>query len=247
MVIAVANLQDAARRYQALGFTLTPRAAHPDHMGTANRLAQFAGRNFIELVEVDRPRLLKAHDFDITPAHFGFGAHNQAYLAKRQGMSALVFATHDAEAEAERLADAGLTPYQPLHFERQATQPDGTVTTVAFTLAFATSPLMPEIAFYFCQNHYPENFWKPAFQSHANGAREITQVVLAAQDPDRHGDFLAALTGVAPGATQSLAIVRGESGESETLFTGLEIATTAAPPLPIEACGVALNWQKAIS
>jgi catechol 2,3-dioxygenase-like lactoylglutathione lyase family enzyme len=255
-VIAVTSLDDAAGLYQELGFKLTPRAAHPDHMGTVNRLAQFAGGNFLELVEVDRPDLASPHDHGASPARFAFGAHNLAYLAKRQGMSALVFATDDAEAEAERLADAGLTPYQPLHFERRATQPDGSETGVAFTLAFATSPLMPDIAFYFCQNHYPENFWKPEFQEHANGARKIVGVTISAREPKAHADFLARLTGVAPtpidggirvdcGAGHSLAVTA--SASESALFTRLEIATTAKDAPSVEAGGVTIDWRGPIS
>ena len=41
-----------AAAYEALGFRLTPRARHPDNMGTSNRLAQFPARNFIELLEL---------------------------------------------------------------------------------------------------------------------------------------------------------------------------------------------------
>ena len=56
VVLAVEDLDRAAISYQILGFTLTPRAAHEDRMGTSNRLAQFRGRNFIELFEVDPGR-----------------------------------------------------------------------------------------------------------------------------------------------------------------------------------------------
>ncbi len=253
VVIAAPNLDRAAERYQALGFTLTPRAAHPDHMGTANRLAQFTGGNFIELVEIDRPHLVAPHDFTTTPSRFAFGGHNQGFLAKRRGMSALVFATDDAEAEAARLADAGLDAYRPLHFERRATQPDGSETGVAFTLAFATSPHMPEIAFYFCQNHFPENFWKPSYQIHANGAHEIVRVEITAPDPARHGEFLTRLVGapatavddrleLACGPRHRLAVVPSDS--VSVLFTGLEIETTSSPTsAPADACGVTIEWR----
>jgi len=52
-VLAVRDLARTAATYETLGFTLTPRAAHEDRTGTSNRLAQFAERNFIELLEVD--------------------------------------------------------------------------------------------------------------------------------------------------------------------------------------------------
>ncbi|HEY4139911.1 MAG TPA: VOC family protein, partial [Pseudolabrys sp.] len=46
-----------------------------------------------------------------------------------------------------------------------------------------------------CQQHYPENFWNPAFQNHANGVDRIAGVVMVADDPARHRDFLMAFTG----------------------------------------------------
>ena len=63
VVLAVRDLGATAAIYQDLGFTLTPRAVHEDHMGTSNRLVQFKAKNFIELLEVDRPETLAPHDF----------------------------------------------------------------------------------------------------------------------------------------------------------------------------------------
>ena len=70
VVLAVRDLDRAAMTYQELGFTLTPRAAHEDRMGTSNRLVQFGGKNFIELLEVDRPDQLARHDFTASPRFF---------------------------------------------------------------------------------------------------------------------------------------------------------------------------------
>ena len=67
VVLTVRDLEGTAITYQRLGFTLTPRAAHEDRMGTSNRLAQFRARNFIELLEVDRSERLARHDFAASP------------------------------------------------------------------------------------------------------------------------------------------------------------------------------------
>ena len=37
---------------------------------------------------------------------------------------------------------------------------------------------------------HPENFWNPEFQVHANTAQSVAGVVLVAQDPGRHANFL---------------------------------------------------------
>ena len=55
--------------------------------------------------------------------------------------------------------------------------------TVAFSLAFVTDPRMPEAAFFVCQQHAPEYFWKPDYQRHPNGALAVREVVMVADDP----------------------------------------------------------------
>lgn len=180
VVLAVEDLDMAAARYQALGFTLTPKAMHEDRMGTSNRLVQFRGRNFLELLEVDRPQALEEHAFEAAPSRFSFGAHHRDFLGKRSGISMLVFQSDDVRADIEAFRAAGIRTYAPFEFERPATLPDGSRATLAFTLGFATSPAMPELAFVVVENRTPDRFWKPEYQEHANGARSIVAVCLAA-------------------------------------------------------------------
>ena len=195
LVIAVPDLAAAAARYEALGFTLTPRASHPEAMGTANRLVQFAGRNFIELLEVARPARLIGHDLEAAPPRFSFGAFNRDYLEAGAGLSMLVLAGRDSAADVARFAAAGLKTYAPFDFGRRAILPDGSEVEVAFSLAFATDPAMSRAAFFTCHNRFPENFWKPAFQDHANGARRIAAAYMIASQPVRHAAFLEGFTG----------------------------------------------------
>jgi hypothetical protein len=170
VVLTVRSLDRAAATYQKLDFTLTPRALHEDRMGTSNRLAQFDGRNFIELLEVDRPEELARHDFAASPPFFSFGDHNRLAVREREGLSMLVFASDDARADNRRFSAAGLSTFAPFDFERYAKLPDGTQVTVAFSLAFVQSPEMPKVAFFVCENRAQDYFWNPEYQSHANGA-----------------------------------------------------------------------------
>jgi hypothetical protein len=66
---------------------------------------------------------------------------------------------------------------------------------VAFTLAFAGTPDMQECHFFVCQQHYPENFWNPVFQQHANGVTGVSGVVLVAEDVARAGALVASVSG----------------------------------------------------
>src|SRR5262245_40992573 len=195
VVLAVRDLADTAARYEALGFTLTPRAAHEDRMGTSNRLAQFQERNFIELLEVDRPEQLARHDFAAEPPFFSFGDHNRRAVARNYGISLLVFSGNDARADIALFKCAGVPTYQPFDFERRGRLPDGTEVTLAFSLAFAQSPEMPDVAFFVCENRAQNAFWKPAFQSHANGAMGIAAVYLASPAPERDAGFVSKMFG----------------------------------------------------
>lgn len=181
--------------YRQLGFTLTPKAMHDDRMGTSNHLAQFAGKNFIELLEVDRPDRLLPHDFATSPPFFSFGDHNRRAVRQRDGLSMIVFKGSDARADISSFAAAGLATFAPFDFERVAKMPDGTQATVAFSLAFVQSPHMPRVGFFVCENRAQNLFWKPQYQSHANGATGIVAVYLSSPDPERDAAFVSKMFG----------------------------------------------------
>lgn len=269
IVLAVRDLDAAAAIYEELGFILTPRATHEDRMGTSNRIAQFAGKNFIEILEVDRPEALQPHDFSKKPPFFSFGGQSREMLEKREGISMLVFAGEDARADAARFETAGVPTYDVFDFERKARLPGGDEVTVAFSLTFATSPDMPEIAFFVCENRAPEYFWKPEFQAHENGAEVISAVYIASPEPARDAAFVAKMFdgevtaiddghAVACGPGQEVRVVTPEAAlkrdpsllfekSNSPVFVGIAIncsekrATTPASA----ACGIFIEWVQA--
>ena len=174
------------------GFTLTPPAEHP--FGTGNSLVQLDGF-FIEFLHVPNPQLIPpARD-----GHFSFPRFNQAYMeGGREGASMLVFESSDARADKEEFATAGLHTYEPFDFSRKARLPGGEEVTVGFSLAFVTHADMPRAAFFTCQQHAPEHFWKPEYQRHSNTAVSIGEVALVCEQPLHYVGFLGALTGREP-------------------------------------------------
>jgi hypothetical protein len=89
-----------------------------------------------------------------------------------------------------RFAEQGIDTYEPLHFSRDATLPDGRTMRVAFSLAFATEARLPELAFFTCQHHQPHHLlWQPDYRRHANGAGRVVEVILSADDPAHHRGF----------------------------------------------------------
>ena len=118
LVHAVHDLAAAREIFSGFGFTLTPEARHP--FGTGNSLSQFQG-NFLELLAVVEPEKL----VPMSEGRFSFGAFNRDFLAEREGLSMLVLTSDDSERDRRLWAERGLQTFEPLHFERQARQPDG--------------------------------------------------------------------------------------------------------------------------
>ena len=217
LVICVHDLAQAALDWQTLGFTLTPTGVHP--FGTSNRLAMF-GNNFLELLAVtDAAAVPPAEN-----GRFNFAAHNQDFLRTAEGMSMLALHSTDSHAEAARFNAAHMGAYAPFEFGRDAVLPGGGVARVGFSLAFATDPAMPAIAFFTCQQrHPPELFWKAEYQHHRNGALRVIEVVMSAPEPAQHRAFLEHLTDdvaeLAPGR-----LTVGERGDRITVLGPSEMA-----------------------
>lgn len=194
IVIAVPDLDETVRCFEALGFSLTARAHHP--WGTDNRLVQLSDQTFLELLEVARPELIPEADFSHTPARFSFGAHNRDYLARfGAGISMLALTGRDTKADAAEFASHGMGAYAPFSFGRKARQPDGSEREVAFELAFAHPTQLPELVFFTCHNKFPENFWKSAFQQHRNGVSRLKGIILTSDEPNLLTPFLSHLSG----------------------------------------------------
>jgi hypothetical protein len=213
IVHAVHDLDAAVELYRRLGFTVGARNRHPPSWGTQNHIVQF-DRCFVELLAMADTAPIAPH----APRHFSFGAFNRDFLARRQGLSMLVLEGEDTAADAETFRVAGIGDFEPFHFERAAKRPDGTPATVAFSLAFARDAQAPDIGFFTCRQHHPENFWNPAFQRHQNTAVDVTGVVLVAENPSDHYIFLSAFVGERDmQATPTGIIVKTARGEIQVM------------------------------
>jgi catechol 2,3-dioxygenase-like lactoylglutathione lyase family enzyme len=189
IVHAVRDLDAAAALYRSLGFTVGARNRHP--WGTHNYLVQLPGF-FVELLTLAEPDKLGDDGFSKL-----FGAYNRDFLKAHEGLSLLILESQDARADEAEFRAAGIAASETMRFEREGRRPDGTPVKVGFSLAFAEDRLAPDIHFAVCQQHYPENFWNPAFQRHVNGAAGIAGVVLVANEPQSHRGFLEKFAGAA--------------------------------------------------
>ena len=192
IVHAVRDLDAAAEFYRRAGFTVGARNRHP--WGTHNRIVQFPGC-FIELITVGEPELIQPKIQLKTAESFSFGGFTRDFLAEAEGLSMLVLEGKGAAADVAAFHKAGIGRFDQFDFEREAKRPDGSTVKVGFSLAFAIDSVAPGIGYFTCQQHYPENFWNPAFQNHGNGVAGITGVTMVAENPADHAAFFRAFTG----------------------------------------------------
>jgi hypothetical protein len=145
---------------------------------------------FIELLTVAEPDKLGNDAISDL-----FGRYNQDFLSRGEGLSLLILESKDAKADVADFKRAGIAASEAVHFEREAKRPDGIPIKVGFSLAFAQDKGAALMRFATCQQHYPENFWNPAFQAHVNGAQAIRAAVMVADEPEQHRAFASAYTG----------------------------------------------------
>ncbi|MFZ1171010.1 VOC family protein [Bradyrhizobium sp.] len=211
IVHAVRDVDAAADFYVRAGFMLGGRNRHP--WGTHNRIVQLKNC-YIEILEVAEPEKIVPHG----PRFFSFGAFHRDFVAHREGFSMLLLNSRDAVQDARAFEAAGIGSFDVFDFAREGKRPDGSTVKLAFSLAFAAEPNSPDVRFAVCQHRFPENFWNPAFQTHANGAQRVPGVVMIASDPSRHRDFLKAYTGVSEVASVAAGVsAHTENGDVEIL------------------------------
>jgi hypothetical protein len=209
IVHAVRDLDAAAAFYGRAGFTVGARNRHP--WGTHNRIVQLKNA-YIEILTVAEPAKIVPHG----ARSFSFGAYHRDFLAAREGLSMLILNSSNAAADARSFEASGIGGFEVFDFSRQGAKPDGTVVKLAFSLAFAVDRASPDVRFAVCQHYFPENFWDPAFQTHANGAGAISGVALVAENPTDHHIFLKAFTGVSDLHSSSIGVTaRTENGDVE--------------------------------
>jgi hypothetical protein len=185
---AIRDLDAAAALYRRMGFTVGARNRHP--WGTHNAIVQMPGF-FVELLTVGEPGNLGSDNLSKL-----FGKPTQEFLKDHEGLSFLVLEGNDATNDAHVFHDAHIGISPAVRFDREGKKPDGTPVKVAFSLAFARDPHAPFTGFFTCQQHYPENFWNPTFQTHENGVTGIAGAVFVSDSPTDHQIFLSAFTGV---------------------------------------------------
>ncbi len=167
------EMDQAADLFAALGFQLTKRGYHS--LGSINHLMMF-GTDYLELIGLpaDTPNApLGRPDIAKAPA----------------GLNGLVFKTENATATHSHLDNLGMTKAPPKSFTRPVEIDSGEV-EASFTTAHLTEGLVPGGRVYFCEHHTPDVVWREEWQQHDNGARAITEFVIATEHPSLEAETL---------------------------------------------------------
>ena len=151
-MIAVRDLDAAATKFTALGFTLTPRGHHS--IGSQNHCIML-GSTYLELLVAP-----VAHPWLDYYRSFG------------EGLAAIALSTSDADATYGLLKGKGAKP--PMDLSRPV---DGGL--ARFRLVQIEGA--PQV--FFVQHLTRELVWRPEWQAHVNGARELVHVSLSAKKP----------------------------------------------------------------
>lgn len=234
IVHAVRDLDAAGEFYARAGFTVGARNRHP--WGTHNRIVQLKS-GFIEILEVAEPDKIPPH---ATPS-FSFGAFNRDFLKSREGLSMLILNSTNAGEDARSFKASKISDSDVFDFAREGRRPDGTDVKLAFSLAFASDAKSSNVGFAACQHHYPENFWNPAFQTHANGATRMRGVALVADNPADHHIFLKAFTRVSDLHSTSVGITARTANGDIEIMEPASYRDRFGVSLEVEGEGMTLN------
>jgi catechol 2,3-dioxygenase-like lactoylglutathione lyase family enzyme len=167
-LVGVRDLEAARALWTRMGFTLTPRGRHIG-WGTANYCIMF-GHTYIELLGIVDPTQ--------------FTNNLDKFLATREGLMGLAFASDDVEATKAGLLAAGLHPDGPKKLKRLLELPEGTVVP-EFRLLYLPKEETPDLSAFVCCHLTPELVRRDEWMGHPNGALGVRSVTLLSDHPSK--------------------------------------------------------------
>jgi catechol 2,3-dioxygenase-like lactoylglutathione lyase family enzyme len=160
IVIVVSDLDEAAKDYRKLGFTVVPGGKHP--VGSHNGLISFTDGSYIEIISYYRP----------SPEHRWWGP-----LQKGEGLVDFCMVTDDLAGDTQKLRAAGVAINDPVPWSR--TRPDGY--ELKWVLSLAQGSHRGVVPF-LIQDVTPREERIPQQFDHENGTRGIAAVTVAVDD-----------------------------------------------------------------
>jgi hypothetical protein len=158
----------------------------------------------------------------------------RAFIARREGIERIAFTAIDAAEGAEEIRARGYQPIGPTDFERPVTLPDGRLAAARFrTFQWPVAEAPGGVRLFACQHKTRETVWIPELMRHANGARRLREVLLAAPEPGEDALHLARMIDREPRERQdgSIAVPSG-TDRAEFVFLTREQLSRRFPEVP---------------
>jgi catechol 2,3-dioxygenase-like lactoylglutathione lyase family enzyme len=189
--IAVRDLADTVRRFEAIGFQLTPYSPHSaawkpgeavQPQGSGNRCVMF-GSDYLEILASEDPG---------RPA-----ARITNFLKRHQGAHIICFNTEDPQAVEQRLQSEGIATSGVIPLQREIDTPLGVRTAKFARIQFAPEH-SPEGYIQAARHLTPENIYQPRYIRHPNGCTSLHRTVVVTDTLDAFADKYRKYTGIAP-------------------------------------------------
>jgi len=177
-LVGVADLEAARDAYTHLGFTVTPRGRHIG-WGTGNYTVMFEN-DYVELMGVVDPTQ-HIHNLD-------------EFLKTGDGLLNVVLATTDADATSRWLREHSANAEDAHSLQRLLELEDGEE-LLDFRYVYIPPELTPGLQTFASQHLTPDKVRRPAWLSHPNGARGITEVTVVMENLAGVGEAYAELFG----------------------------------------------------
>ena len=205
VVVMVHDLDAAADRWRALGFTLSPRGTHSAHLGTGNYTVMF-GVDYVELLGVLQDTELNAP--------------SRGFLQRRgEGIERAAFTTGNAADGVAALLALGIPAAAPVNFSRPVDLPNGQQGTAAFSVFHWPVEQRPgDMRLFACQHHTRDTVWIAELMSHANTTTGIVRLEIVTPTPADAAAQLASLLDTETETMADGACVRSAQGRGDFDF-----------------------------
>jgi len=166
-VIAVRDMAAARVVYERLGFVVPPRGSHIE-WGTGNWCIMFP-EDYLELRGI------------VDAGRYTHGLEN--FLAKREGLMGIAFATIGAQQSHDLMVESGLHPRPVVSLRRNFELPEGWVQP-EFALCFPDEAEVTGLmSVVICEHRTPELIRRPEFLTHPNGVRRVAAMTGVMAEP----------------------------------------------------------------
>ena len=185
------GLDEAQRRWEALGFRLTPRGHHS--LGSSNHLAMFAD-DYIELLGIEP----------------GQTATRRELIDHPLGLTGLALKPDD-HAFVDRLRRAGVGMSDAREFHRPVELPGGATSEARFRTAEVADDRVRNGRVFFCHHYTPDLVWRDEWRGHPNGALGLAEFVVRSRDPAALAELFTRMGGTPRPVPGGLAVPAGST------------------------------------